>query len=154
MTSCLREGSQSHDSCEQPHRDPAAHRHNCIAIKRVRFSNGIINERHSCDIAARVKKRRAAYLSSTGFQDRSSLNEQSTSRDTALPDTVAADEGECFDGGDDREHRMQLTILLRPAARIPFLASTSTLVLLFIMHDIRDLSLFVNLIACIPSVQQ
>lgn len=141
MTFCLREDSQSRGSSEPPHIDPAVHRHNCIAITRVRFSNVIINELHSCDIAARVKQSQAAYLSSTGFHDRSSLNE-SRSRETALPDTVAADGGKYFDGGDDREQRMQLTILRRPAAPMAFLASTSTLVLLFIIHDIPYLPHF------------
>ncbi len=94
---------------------------------------------------------------SIGFQDRSRLNEQSTSRDTALLDTNVADDDECSGDGGDREHRMQLTIPLRPAAPIAFLASTSTLVLLRSMHSIQDVTLVLELliiITRIPLVQQ
>ena len=86
------------------------------------------------------------------------MNEQSTSRDTAaLLDTIVADDGECSGDDGDREHRMQLTIPLRPAAPIPFLASTSTLVLLHTMHSIQDVTLALELlivITRIPLVQQ
>jgi hypothetical protein len=72
-----------------------------------------------------------------------------------LLDTIVSDDGEC--SGGDREHRMQLTIPLRPAAPIAFLESTSTLVLLRIMNNIQDVTLvleFLILISRIPLVQQ